>query len=588
MRRGLLKMCWTWAVVVVALLAPAVADAQNAAQTLALQCDTKTYVHRNIVVLGFPCPAKSDVSIVPTQQGAEKIIQALEVLYAQSPQSFAVIEQLKQAGPVIVIYDPSYPPPGVHLTTTQIALFLPTFIDSFDKNNTGKQFTVIVGRDGIKWPLKELAAVLVHELMGHGKQHLEDRIDTMRTLDVECEAWLHQELAHQDLKLDKQSKDMVDFRQQLEGIHCDDFIRYMRKRTPDQAALWDVQNPDVIKLLTVFDGYIVEQRSKGMIASAQAATERMREEAIQKVARTGDPDELYDVGVMYMTNIGQDPDPKTAATWFRKAAAQGHANAQVELATLLENGTGIEKNLPLAIKLYVKAAKQNNVHALYALGVLFETGNGVEQDARKARVFFAKAGSGFDTRPYATFGVLHRDGLGFAQNHKKAHELLLKAARLGNGWSQYALGELYDQGLGVKEAPSIAVKWWWQAAQQGVPGAQNDLANHLLNGRGVKKDEKHAFKLFHKAAQQGLGAAQSNLARLYRLGLGTQKDDKAAAHWFRKAADQDIASAQYELGRMYETGKGIRRDSKQAMAWYKKAAAQGYSRAKMKLMLVKG
>ena len=349
MRRGLLKMCWTWAVVAVALLTPAVADAQNAAQALALQCDTKTYVHRNIVVLGFPCPAKSDVSIVPTQQGAEKIIQALEVLYAQSPQSFAVIEQLKQAGPVIVIYDPSYPPPGVHLTTTQIALFLPTFIDSFDKNNTGKQFTVIVGRDGIKWPLKELAAVLVHELMGHGKQHLEDRIDTMRTLDVECEAWLHQELAHQDLKLDKQSKDMVDFRQQLEGIHCDDFIRYMRKRTPDQAALWDVQNPDVIKLLTVFDGYIVEQRSKGMIASAQAATERMREEAIQKVARTGNPDELYDVGVMYMTNIGQDPDPKTAATWFRKAAAQGHANAQVELATLLENGTGIEKNLPLAI-----------------------------------------------------------------------------------------------------------------------------------------------------------------------------------------------------------------------------------------------
>jgi len=585
-RRRPFSTIWIWAVV--ALLGAVPVHAETSTQSLAAQCGNKTYVHRNIVVLGFPCPAKSDVSIVPSQQGAEKIIQALEVLYAQSPQSFAVIEQLKQAGPVIVMYDPAYPPPGVHLTTTQVAAFLPTFIEGFDKNNTGKQFTVIVGRDGIKWPLKELSAVLVHELMGHGKQHLEDRIDTMRTLDVECEAWLYEELAYQDLKIDKMSQEMIDFRQQLEGIHCDDFIRYMRKRTPEQAALWDVQNPDVAKLLKVFDGYIVEQRQKGMIASAQAATDRMRDEAIKKVARTGKPDDLYAVGLMYMSTIGQEADPKAAAGWFRKAAQQGHANAQVELATLLENGTGIEQNLPLAIKLYVKAAKQGNVHALYALGVLFETGNGVERNGRKARAFYAKAGPGFDTRPYATFGVLYRDGLGFRQDHKKAHELLHKAARLGNAWSQYALGELYDQGLGVKETPSLAVRWWWQAAQQGVPGAQNDLANHLLNGRGVKKDEKRAFKLFLQAAQQNLGAAQSNLARMYRLGLGTAKDDAAAVRWFRKAAKQGIASSQYELGRMYETGTGLKRDLTQAKTWYKKAAAQGYARAKMKLMLVKG
>jgi|GEM_PF-480018 len=577
-----------WTLVAIVLLSTASAHAETSAQALAAQCDIKTYVHRNIVVLGFPCPAQSDVSIVPTQHGAEKIIQALELLYAHSPKSVAVIEKLKQAGPVIVIYDPSYPPPGVHLTTTQIALFLPTFIDSFDKNNTGKQFTVIVGRDGIKWPVDELSAVLVHELMGHGKQHLEDRIDTMRMLDVECEAWLYQELAHQDLKIDKQSQDMIDFRQQLEGIHCDDFIRYMRKRTPEQAKLWDVQNPNVAKLLNIFDGYIIEQREKGMIASAQAAADRMRDDAIKQVARSNKADELYAIGMMYMSTIGQEADPKTAAAWFRKAALQGHADAQVELAALLETGTGLKQNLPLAIKLYVKAAKHGNAEALYALGVLHETGIGVAKDLRKARAFYAKAKLGFDTRPYAVFGILYRDGLGFQQNHKKAHELLLKAARLGNAWSQYALGELYDQGLGVKETPSLAVRWWWQAAQKGVSGAQNDLANHLLNGRGVKKDPKRAFGLFHKAAQNGLGAAQSNLARLYRLGLGTTRDNAAALDWFRKAADQGIASSQYELGRMYETGTGLKRDLKQAKSWYKKAADQGYVRAKTKLTLIQG
>lgn len=556
---------------------------QAQAQAQAAQCERQTYVHRDIVVLGFPCPRQSDVSIVPTVPGAAKIIKALDVLYAESPRSIAVIERLKRAGPVIVIYDPSYPPPGVHLTTTQIAMFLPTFIESIDKKASGKQFTVIVGRDGIKWPLRELAAVLVHELMGHGRQHLEDRLDTMRSLDVECEAWLYEEMANQDLKIDKLSQEMIDFRQQLEGIHCDDFIRYMRKRTPEQIALWDVQNPDVPKLFKIFDRYVEVQRRLGMVSSAQAAIKRQLEETIQKAGAKGDPDDLYAIGLMYMSSVGQEPDPAEAGKWFLKAAQKGNANAQLEFATLLEAGEGVTANPRLAAQYYAKAAKQDNAAAFYALGVLFETGLGVDKDAGKAKALFAKARPGFDVRSFVMLGNMYDRGMGFPKNPAKAYALFLQAARLGDGWAQTKVGDMHNIGSGVEENPLQAAKWWRRAAQAGDPSAQNNLGYLLRQGRGVKKDMHRAFKLFRKAADQGLAPAQASLASMYALGQGVPKDYAAAVRWYRKSAEQGFANAQYGLGHMYEKGMGMRADIKLARAWYAKAATQGHETAKQTL-----
>jgi len=447
-----------------------------AAQSNLGQCDNKIYLHQDIVILGFPCPPNLIGSVETSQKGVEKIIEALDLLAHDSPRSFAVIERLKKAGPVIIIYDPNYPAPGTNITTSQIALFLPTFIEQFDKNAKGKQFTVIIGRDGMKWPVKELASVLVHELMGHGKQHLEERIDTMRVLDVECEAWLLEELAYQDFKLDKLSRDMVDFRQQLEKIHCSDFIRYMRKRLPDQASLWDVQNPDVMKLLKVFDGYIEAQRERGMISSAQAAALKQRDDRMKKAERKGDPQDLFEIGQFYMTPIGQDPDPKTAATWFKKAADKGHSGAQFALAQLYENGDGVGQDLDQAVKLYVKAAKQGDYEAFYALGVLFETGRGVQKNIKKAQALYAKARPGFDARPLFVFGQLHNEGVAFPKNSNKAYDFFIKAARLGDKAAQFAVGMALEKGSGVPKDIVLASVWIHKSAEQGYAPAKRKLA----------------------------------------------------------------------------------------------------------------
>ncbi|PHS76863.1 MAG: hypothetical protein COB59_10155 [Rhodospirillaceae bacterium] len=442
------------------------------AQAKFYQCDNKMYLHRDVVILGFPCTQNANRSEVSTQVGVEKIIAAIDLLALQSPESLNIIKRLKKAGPVIIIYDPAYPPVGQNLTTVQQALFLPTFVEKFDQDKTGKKFTVIVSRNGIKQSLQTLAAVLVHELMGHGTQHLEDRILVMRTLDVECEAWLLEEQVYQDFAVDKLSRDMVLFRQNLEQIHCSDFINYMRNRVPDQVKLWDAKNPDVTKLLAIFKGFLKAQHEKGMISTALAAAQNQRATAIQKVAREGHPNDLYALGKMYMAGIGEPENPVEAAIWYEKAAAKKHSGAELALAELYENGKGVKPNLKRAMDLYVRAAKQGEAEAFYALGVMFEVGRGVKKDLKKSQALYVRARAGVNTNPLVTFGMMYNDGTGFVQNVKKAHAFFLKAARLGHKAAQFELGLLLEQGIGVAKNITLAAAWIKKSAAQGYAPAQ--------------------------------------------------------------------------------------------------------------------
>ena len=102
---------------------------------------------------------------------------------------------------------------------------------------------------------------MVHELVGHGIQHLNDSWGKMRLVDMECEAWLYEEMAYQNFKIDKFSSEMIFFKKQLEK-QCDSFLRYLRKYDPKGAALWKNLNPDVPKLLKHFTKYQMKLNSQ--------------------------------------------------------------------------------------------------------------------------------------------------------------------------------------------------------------------------------------------------------------------------------------------------------------------------------------
>ena len=196
-----------------------------------------------------------DVSILPPAQGLDRIAEALDQIARKSPENAAIIERLKAAGRVSLIYFPNDFRDRNRPGAQTIALFLPDFLKQHGLGTPGLEFAVVINQFGVKWPARELAAVIVHELAGHGLQHLEGRISTSRVLDLECEAYLYQERAYQDLGVPKQTRAIVLFRRQMEDRYCADFRAYMRARMPGKLALWDALNPDVPALLALFGDY---------------------------------------------------------------------------------------------------------------------------------------------------------------------------------------------------------------------------------------------------------------------------------------------------------------------------------------------
>ena len=62
------------------------------------------------------------------------------------------------------------------------------------------------------------------------------------------------------------------------------------------------------------------------------------------LAESGDIRSQYNLGVLYDAGECVPPNPWEAAMWFRKAAENGFADAQFNLAIMLLNGQGVAKN----------------------------------------------------------------------------------------------------------------------------------------------------------------------------------------------------------------------------------------------------
>jgi formylglycine-generating enzyme required for sulfatase activity len=285
------------------------------------------------------------VNVMAEAPALKKLRDALNLIYKMSDFSRAKIELMKNEGRVIVVYNPQFPDPKKTASSLLLAVFKPSY---FRKPGTDgslrKDFLVIVGRHGIQWPVPELAAVLVQNLVGFGINHLRGRIKTMRVVDLNCEAWLHQERALQDLKLDKTQNNMVTFRNQLERVNCVDFRKYQRKNSPLEFKVWSALNPDVDRLLVSFERYLAHLRATGETGQALKYRKDVKAERLAKLYAEGPPAAQFSIGMRYRQGIGVLRNDTVAAKWLKRAARHGHGEAKVELAKMFVKGEGVDKD----------------------------------------------------------------------------------------------------------------------------------------------------------------------------------------------------------------------------------------------------
>ena len=94
---------------------------------------------------------------------------------------------------------------------------------------------------------------------------------------------------------------------------------------------------------------------------------------------------------------GVQQNDAEAVKWYRRAADQGHAEAQYNLGVMYDDGQGVQQDYAEAVKWYRRAAEQGHAKAQFNLGNMYREGKGVQQDFSKAVLWFEKAASqGFD------------------------------------------------------------------------------------------------------------------------------------------------------------------------------------------------
>ena len=195
-----------------------------------------------------------------------------------------------------------------------------------------------------------------------------------------------------------------------------------------------------------------------------------------------------------------------AIYWYEKAAKQGSASAQYNLACIESSYASIDEDeydyetedRKKARFWLRKAAENGHANAQFYLAIEYDS----EKDYEEAVFWYSQAAK---------------------QGDFMAKRKLIKA--------QYELAEEYNTGGKYKEALSL----YRQAAKHGHSGAQFMVAMMYLVGDGVNADEKEAFRWCVKAAEQGNLDALCSLGDMHFDGNGVKKDNQTACMWYHTA-----------------------------------------------------
>lgn len=123
----------------------------------------------------------------------------------------------------------------------------------------------------------------------------------------------------------------------------------------------------------------VEAWERGDYAAAVAAW--------QQPADAGDADAQFNLGQAYKLGRGVPADLAIAAEWYRKAAAQGHQQAETNLGIVLWQTGGRDEAVPLL----KKAAARGDARGQFVLATALFNGDHIERDAVKAYALMTRA-----------------------------------------------------------------------------------------------------------------------------------------------------------------------------------------------------
>ena len=164
------------------------------------------------------------------------------------------------------------------------------------------------------------------------------------------------------------------------------FVRF--RRIPLAAVGGALALGLVVAIVVTVQG--VETRTPTEHEQLIAELEPLEAERLR--AETGNPEAQYAYGMMLAQGgTGEATDIAESVKWLEKAAEQGHARAQYELALALKLGRGTLQDYSAAGKWFRTAARSGHVGAQYHMGRLHRIGEGGSLDLVRAYAWFNRA-----------------------------------------------------------------------------------------------------------------------------------------------------------------------------------------------------
>ena len=200
-------------------------------------------------------------------------------------------------------------------------------------------------------------------------------------------------------------------------------------------------------------GALTTRGTDDLVSRGLADLQRLEEAKAASIA----PEECYERGKRLFFDTaraapaGRYRKYAEVVTWYRRAAKQGHVEAQFNLGFMYATGRGVTQDETVAVRVAVRwyrlAADQGYAGAQSNLGVMYEKGRGVPQDETEAVRWYRLA------------------------------------ADQGLAEAQHNLGRMYEKGRGVPQDDTEAVRWYRFAADQGVADALSNLRVMYEKGR---------------------------------------------------------------------------------------------------------
>jgi len=163
----------------------------------------------------------------------------------------------------------------------------------------------------------------------------------------------------------------------------------------------------ILALLAAWVGYYIYQADKVSFLRSNAGA--------------GDPDAQYRLGQLYLSGgVSILQDFEESAKWYRKAADQGHAEAQSSLGVLYGYGWGVPQDLAESAKWWRKAAEQGDPNAQNRLGEKYAEGEGVPKDYVEAVKWYRKAADQGWIGAQSALGSMYLKGAGVPKDDVEA------------------------------------------------------------------------------------------------------------------------------------------------------------------------